>query len=285
MAGKQQLDSKWGEASAFHEPALLAGFKPRPSDVLITTPPKAGTTWMQQILHQMRTKGDDAFSNIFEVVPWLEFPRHGLVVEEQLAAYERIPEPRIFKTHCTYSQTPGVDTVRIVLSSRDPRDCCISFYHHLQGLTDEVKAQRNIPHTDDFDAFFERWLSFAAWFRNIQSWWPYKDQPNVLWLRYEEMKADLPGAVDRLSRFLGWPLDEAQKAKVVEHSSFAWMKQNAQRFTTMVGSDKPHFKAGAFIRKGKVGDYKTQLSAEQEARVLAKAREMLTEECLAFLEM
>ena len=285
MESNDELNPKWGKPSPFHEPALLAGFQPRSSDVLIATPPKAGTTWMQQILHQMRTRGDDTFNNIFEAVPWLEFPRPDLAIEHQLAGYEQISEPRVFKTHCTFEQTPGVDTVRIVLSSRDPRDCCISFYHHLRGLTDEMKQVRGMPPADDFDVFFERWLDFAAWFRNIQSWWPHNDRANVLWLRYEDMKRDLPGTVDKLSGFLGWPLNDEQKAKVIEHSSFVWMKENAQRFTTMAGSKKPHFKPGAFIRKGVVGDYKTQLSVEQEARILAKAREMLTEECLQFLEI
>lgn len=280
---KSKADPRWGASSAFHEPALLAGFKPRCSDVLITTPPKAGTTWMQQILHQMRTRGDDTFSNIFEVVPWLECPRPDLSHEQQLAEYEQIAEPRVFKTHCTYEQTPGVDTVRIVLSSRDPRDCCISFYHHMQGLTDEIRNVRDLPPVDDFDVFFDRWLDFAAWFRNIKSWWPHKDQKNVLWLRYEDMKEDLPGAVDQLLEFLDWPLSDAEKNKVLLHSSFSWMKQNTHRFTTMAGSDTPHFKPGAFIRKGVVGDYKTQLTAEHEERILAKAHEMLTDDCLRFL--
>ena len=48
-------------------------FKPRPSDVLIVTPPKCGTTWMQQIVHQLRTGGDMAFHEISEVVPFIEF--------------------------------------------------------------------------------------------------------------------------------------------------------------------------------------------------------------------
>ncbi|MBN4073658.1 MAG: sulfotransferase [Gammaproteobacteria bacterium] len=279
------LDSKWGESSPFHEPALLAGFKPRANDVLITTAPKAGTTWMQQILHQMRTKGDDTFSSIFEVVPWLEFPRPDLSIEEQLAHYEQIPSPRIFKTHCTYAQTPSVDTVRIVLSSRDPRDCCISFYHHQQGLTEEAWQEKEIHFIDAFDAFFERWLDYAAWFRNIQSWWLHKEQQNVLWLRYEDMKRDLPEAVNRLSHFLAWPLTERQRVKVLEHCSFDWMKARSSRFTTMAGQNKPHFKQGAFIRKGVVGDYKSLLSEAQEARIMAKAREMLAVDCLEFLDL
>lgn len=36
-------------------------YDPRPSDVVIVGPAKSGTTWLQQILHQIRTKGDENF--------------------------------------------------------------------------------------------------------------------------------------------------------------------------------------------------------------------------------
>ncbi len=280
---KTTLDSKWGKPSPYHEPELLAGFEPRASDVLIVTSPKAGTTWMQQILYQIHSKGDTHFDCIYDVVPWLEFPRSDLSISEQLAAYELIPAPRLFKTHCTYEQTPGVDTVRIVLSSRDPRDCCVSFYHHMKGMTDEAREKRAIPPVVSFDAFFEQWLEYAAWFRNIRSWWPHRSRPNILWLRYEDMKADLPGAVDQLSEFLLCPLTREEKLQVVKHSSFDWMKEHASRFTRLSGESVVHFKKGAFIRKGVTGDYKTLLSQKQEARIMEKAREMLAEDCLEFL--
>jgi len=44
-------------------------FKPRPTDVFIATYAKAGTTWMQQIVHGLRTNGSMAFEEITEVVP------------------------------------------------------------------------------------------------------------------------------------------------------------------------------------------------------------------------
>ena len=47
-------------------------FKPRPDDVFVVTPPKCGTTWMQQILHQLRSGGDMSFDEISDVVPYVE---------------------------------------------------------------------------------------------------------------------------------------------------------------------------------------------------------------------
>ncbi len=278
------LDPKWGAASLFHEPALLAGFRPRATDVLITTAPKAGTTWMQQILYQLRSGGDESFDNIFDVVPWLEYRRPGVDVATMLRDYEAMSNPRIFKTHCTYEQTPGTDTVRIVMTSRDPRDCCVSYYHHMINLADPIRDRLGVDENATFDDLFERWLAGGAWFRNIQSWWPHRTDANVLWLRYEDMKRDLEQAVDSIVGFLGWTLEPDQKARVLEHCSFEWMKRHNAKFSAVPGyTISEHFEKGGLIRKGKVGDYKTLLSKQQEQRILDQAREMLEPECLVFL--
>jgi len=275
-----EIDPRWGKPSPLHDPYVLAHFKTRASDVLITTAPKAGTTWMQQILHQLRSGGDDSFRSIDDVVPWLERPRAGIGWQQRLEYYESLPDPRIFKTHCTAPQTPGIGIARIVLTSRDPRDCCISFYHHLRNLTDAARAESGHRVPENLDEHIDRWLAFGAWYRNVQSWWPYRDHPRVLWLRYEDLKQDLGTGVDRIAGFLDWPMTPATRAKVLEYSSFAWMKAHDAKF-----SGQGDFKPGKFIRKGDVGGHREALTPLQSKRILDKARELLEPECLEFLEI
>jgi len=282
---EETIDSKWGECSPMHDPYILANFKARESDVLITTAPKAGTTWMQQILHQLRTGGDTNFDAIDDVVPWLEIQRKGQHWSEINATFEKINNPRIFKTHCTYQQTPGVNTAKIILSSRDPRDACISFYYHMMNMTEDACRMLNIKQPESFNKYFDNWMEFGAWFRNVNSWWPYKNNHNVLWLRYEDMKADLENAIDQILKFLNWKIDNKQKIQVLEYCSFQWMKKKSDKFSHRNEDGNLLFKTGSFIRKGSVGDYKSLLSKSQEQQILDRAYKELESECIKFLKL
>ncbi len=279
-----EFDSKWGKRTPGHDPHALAGFRARLTDVLIATAPKAGTTWTQQILHQLATGGDPEVDNIFEVVPWLEMPVPGKSTEEVLAGYETMRDPRLFKTHCTRQQMPGVHTAKLVVVSRDPRDSVVSFHHHLQGLTDEARRIFDgfeVPKT--LDAVVDRWVEAKLWSRNVGSWWPHRDDANVLWLRYEDMKRDLPAAFDRLVDFLGWSVSAEGRRRALEYSSFEWMKKHRRAFVRMPQSEKELFEPGSFIRRGETGSHETELTRGQIDRVMREARESLEPECLEFL--
>ncbi len=275
----------WGEPHPLHDPWILSHFCARPTDVLITTAPKAGTTWMQQILHQLRNGGEADFEDIDQVVPWLERQRPPRSWREVLADFEQRTDPRLFKTHCTWEQTPGREIARIILTLRDPRDCCVSFYHHLLDISDNARATDGLERPPSLDAHLDAWLAFGAWFRNVSSWWPQRHRDNVLMLRYSELKADLSGAMARIADFLGWsPTPEALE-RAVQHSSFAWMKAHSDRFAGRNADGSPMFRPGGFIRKGATGDHKTHLTPEQEARILTRCREVLTADCLAYLDL
>ena len=149
-------------------------------------------------------------------------------------------------------------------------------------MTDKAQNKHGIKAPEDFEAYFEEWLEYAAWYRNIKSWWPHKNDSNVLWLRYEEIQQDLSTGIHQLLEFLDWNIADEQHHRVLKYCSFKWMKENAERFSRFGDDKEPLFKPGGFIRKGQIGDGKKQLTKEQEQRVLNKARETLQPDCLMF---
>src|SRR5258708_22414986 len=86
------------------------GFVPRLSDVIIASYAKCGTTWLQQMVHSLRTGGDLDFDDISRVVPWIETAADlGLDL-----GWAQRGEPRAFKNHLPDKQVP-VDSLYIVI--------------------------------------------------------------------------------------------------------------------------------------------------------------------------
>ena len=108
-----------------HERGLA--FVPRPSDVFIATYAKAGTTWMQQIVHGLRTKGSMDFGEITEVVPWIELA-FDLDIDPEA---EQVADPRAFKTHLNWDDVPKGG--RHIVIFRDPEAVAVSLFRFMHG--------------------------------------------------------------------------------------------------------------------------------------------------------
>jgi hypothetical protein len=95
-------------------------YKPEPTDVFIVTPPKCGTTWMQQIVHGLRTRGSMDFDEISSVVPWINMA-HDLGMDIYAP---QVADPKAFKTHSTLDEVPkggkyiAVDVIPVMHSSQ-----------------------------------------------------------------------------------------------------------------------------------------------------------------------
>ena len=77
-------------------------FIPDPTDIFISPHAKSGTTWTQQIVHSLRTRGDMDFSEIMEVVPWIS-------MSFDLGVDNHAPQkalPRAFKSHARWDDIP-----------------------------------------------------------------------------------------------------------------------------------------------------------------------------------
>ena len=57
-------------------------------------------------------------------------------------------------------------------------------------------------------------------------YWSRREEKNILFLTYEEMKRDLPAVIRRVASFLDKKISETQVALLADHLSFNKMKQN-----------------------------------------------------------
>ncbi|MDA0351998.1 MAG: sulfotransferase domain-containing protein [Chloroflexi bacterium] len=253
----------------------------RPTDVVISPFAKCGTTWLQQIVHGLRTSGDMSFDDISRAVPWIEV---GTDVGLDLAA-EQVAEPRAFKSHLGWDQVPKGG--RYVVSLRNPGDAAVSMYRFMEGWFIEPGA---IP-IDEFvrleyvarDRGGDYWL-------HLLSWWAHRHDENVLLLAYEDMKADLPETVRRIAEFIGVPLDDELLEIVVRQSSLAFMTEHKSKFDDLLDRERserviglPAGSDSAKVRAGVVGARTVELPPKVQAELDAVWTEVIARK-LAFAD-
>jgi hypothetical protein len=240
-------------------------FKPRPDDVLVAPYPKCGTTWLQQIVHQLRTGGDMAFDEITGVVPWLE-TAHDMGLD--LEAPQRA-RPRAYKTHLTWDLVPKGG--RYIVAVRDPKDVMVSQFHFWEGWFFEAGSVSMDELAEQF--FLEPAMPMRYW-THLASWWPQRGRPDVLMLCYEDMCEDLPGTVRRVADFIGVALDQRLLEVVVQHASFAFMRAHARQFDDHLLREArdgacgiPPGGGAGKVRKGGAGAHRAELSAALRERI------------------
>jgi len=122
-----------------------------------------------------------------------------------------------------------------------------------------------------FAEFFEKFLkgktSFGCWFKHVQGWWAHRNDPNVLFLTYEDLSRDLEGTIRRIAAFIGRDVPPESMPGIVQRCSFGFMKQHENRFDpAMERLWEQGVQLKAFLRQGRVGDGAVSLTEEQQAR-------------------
>ena len=217
---------------------------PAKGDVFVATQMKCGTTWMQQIVYEVLSRGrgdlgDAGHRHLYAVSPWIE--SHWSV---RMDDAPRIGErgSRVIKTHLPASLCPQDPAARYVYVTRHPVACfasCVDFVGMLLG-----PLCPDLPDLVDWFCSDRMW--WGPWPAHVAGFWELAQRhENVLFLHYEEMRADLPAAVDRVAALLDVQLLPEERAAVIEKSGFAWMKANEELFEmsppTPVQADEAHF--------------------------------------------
>uniref|UniRef100_A0A481AFA5 Sulfotransferase n=1 Tax=Sus scrofa TaxID=9823 RepID=A0A481AFA5_PIG len=167
----------------------LESFQAWPDDVLISTYPKSGTTWVSEILDLIYQGGDlqkCQRAPIFVRVPFLEFkiPRCPTGFE----LLKDTPAPRLLKTHLPLALLPQTlldQKVKVVYVARNAKDVAVSYYHF-------YRMAKVHPNPGTWDSFLEDFMagevSYGSWYQHVQEWWELRHTHPVLYLFYEDMK-------------------------------------------------------------------------------------------------
>lgn len=265
LAGMQAALARFGTEAGRAKGLALT---PRPDDVFISPYSKCGTTWMQQIVHGLRTKGSMDFEEISGVVPWIELA-HDMGMDPDVA---QVAAPRAFKSHVPWDLIPKGG--RYIVVFRDPEDACLSLYRFFDGWFFEAGSVGLEEFARDF--YLRRPDDRGYWY-HAASWYRVREHSDVLPFCYEDLKADLPGVVARVADFIGFGGDAERIDVATRQASFAFMKANASQFddhlTRITQDPACGLPPGGDVTKvseGKAGKAKDVLSLETRAAFAEK---------------
>ena len=262
----------------------------RPDDVVVCTAPKCGTTWMQTIIVSLLWPEGHAPAPVMELGPWLEAEFYAF--DEIRARLDAQAHRRMIKSHTPADGIPIRDDVRYVCVGRDGRDVFMSFCHHHEVFSREVRAELNeralvegVPPMLDWDGdvhgFFASWLETAALLHHVASFWQLRARPNLLFVHFADLKRDLAGEMRRVAAFLGIEVPESLWPAVVERCTFDAMKARAHEIGTFW-----NFEGGAqsFLFKGTNGRWRDVLRADELAAYARRVAELLPPDAARWLE-
>lgn len=251
------------------------GFELRPGDVVVTTPPKAGTTWMQHCcLHLVH--GGRPPAPLTEIAPWLDQSLEPVEqVHARLAAQQH---QRVIKTHTPMDGLPWSDDVVYVGVGRDPRDVVLSMMDHAANFDrDRAAALRSAagasedPPPPIASDSVRTWLEedspptrFGSTLRftlhHLSTLWEARHHPNVHLFHYADMKRDLPVQLRRLAAAIGRP--DADVDALTPHLTIEAMRARAEETAPNAASGV--FRSPAqFFAQGRSGAWRDALPQEE----------------------
>ena len=248
----------------------------RDDDIIIATPPKCGTTWMQMQCALLIFQTDQLPQPLTELSPWVDMLQQKIeVVAAQLAAQTH---RRFIKSHTPLDGLPWDERVTYISVGRDPRDAAMSWANHRANLNIEsmIAARADAVGLDDLAEWFpdgppaappddpaERfwnWIEYDPAPANgdrgglpemvdqVASFWARREEPNVLLFHYADMKADLDGEMRRLADALGIDVPEDKWPELVEAATFERMSARAGELAPQSTQDLWHSNAQFFHR-------------------------------------
>ena len=157
---------------------------------------------------------------------------------------------------------------------RDPKDACVSLYHHAKGFA-------VFNYSGDFASFAELFLEgkveSGCWWTHLKQYKQNKEDLDILLLRYEDLHSEGLNMIRQINDFLELPeLTESNCKRVLEETSFDKMKKDPSANYSWRNEGRKKDES-PFMRKGKVGDWTNFFNKDLSDRFDKKTKEMLGE--------
>ncbi|XP_046590004.1 luciferin sulfotransferase [Neodiprion lecontei] len=274
----------------------IENFQVRDDDVWVCSFPKTGTTWSQEMVWCIANDLDYERAKVpltdrfpyFDISAHGDFPamveaNPGIQVPSQLVDSfnytANVPSPRFIKTHLPFNLLPrqlrtGEKRPKIIYIVRNVKDTCISYYHFMRIL-------------EDLQGSFEDWCNlflndavmYGPFWKHALGYWKKRIDENLLFLKYEDMKKDLPRVIKKTATFLEKNLTTDQLSSLTEHLSFENMKANpAVNNEHLIYGIKKLTQSkvdGKFMRSGEMNQWKSEMSPDIIERFDQQTRENL----------
>ncbi|QFT54435.1 sulfotransferase domain-containing protein [Microbulbifer sp. THAF38] len=273
-------------------------FEPRSGDIVIATPFKSGTTWMQMIvlglLHGIKNP-----PLLREVGHWIDF--RPAPEEEILSRLEEQSSRRFIKTHLPFDAIKYDKNIKYIVVDRDPRDVFMSLWNHYKNMdVDLVNSDLPLgvhpipPCPDSIHEFWKSWLTkgyfewesegYPFWsnLRHVQSWFDVKDLDNVLHVHYNNLLLDSESEIKRVAKFIEVEISDEEANSLANYTSFESTKKNLNK---LFPGGYRLFKNGpdTFFHKGKNGRWRSVLTQEDEKLLSEASDTMLSKACFKWL--
>ncbi|XP_061394230.1 sulfotransferase 1 family member D1-like [Musca vetustissima] len=250
----------------------VLNYEVRKDDVFVCTFIKCGTTWMQETAWLLLNNLDfEKSKQIAQTLrsPFIDF--HGIIptAPNPIEYSKTLSSPRLLKTHMPANLVPKQiweQKTKVIYVARNCKDVVVSSYHFAKNL--RLWSGDNIE--DFVNDFINDDILYCNYWTHIIDFWKMRNEENIFFTTYEEMKRDLGSVVQRLCTFLGRPqLTAEELPKTLEYLSFGQMKVNDKTNITtalkeQITTAKEDFQ---FMRRGIVGSFKDELTPELQEKI------------------
>ena len=279
------------------------GFRFRPDDVVISTPPKCGTTWMQMLCALLLFDSTTFDRPLARISPWLDMLTRPL--GDVVADLEAQRHRRFIKTHTPFDGLPHDERVTYLCVGRDPRDVALSWSHHWDNIDkDQLMAQRAAavglddlvelgpplpPAPEDPVERFWAWMdgdlsasSLARTLHHLETFWDRRTDANVALFHYGDLSSDLCGQLRRLADVLGIDVADGRLEELAAAATFGSMKERAVDLAP--NADQGWWRStDDFFHRGATGAWRDLVDGPGVARYQARVTELVEPDLAAWV--